>query len=199
MHRVPETIASALALIVLSPLLLAVAIAVRCGSRGPAIFRQRRLGRHARPFSLLKFRTMIHNAPDLRNDDGSAYTGSGDPRVTALGGLLRRTSLDELPQLWNVLRGDMSIVGPRPDQVDQLSYYTAAERRKLEVRPGLTGLAQISGRNRISWSRRKELDVEYVERRCLRLDLEIILKTIPYILLRKDVETGTGLNEHPSH
>jgi undecaprenyl phosphate N,N'-diacetylbacillosamine 1-phosphate transferase len=199
MHRVPETIASALALIVLSPLLLAVAIAVRCGSRGPAIFRQRRLGRHARPFSLLKFRTMIHNAPDLRNDDGSAYTGSGDPRVTALGGLLRRTSLDELPQLWNVLRGDMSIVGPRPDQVDQLSYYTAAERRKLEVRPGLTGLAQISGRNRISWSRRKELDVEYVERRCLRLDLEIMLKTIPYILLRKDVETGTGLNEHPSH
>jgi lipopolysaccharide/colanic/teichoic acid biosynthesis glycosyltransferase len=199
MHRVPETIASALALIVLSPLLLAVAIAVRCGSRGPAIFRQRRLGRHARPFSLLKFRTMIHNAPDLRNDDGSAYTGSGDPRVTALGGLLRRTSLDELPQLWNVLRGDMSIVGPRPDQVDQLSYYTAAERRKLEVRPGLTGLAQISGRNRIPWSRRKELDVEYVERRCLRLDLEIMLKTIPYILLRKDVETGTGLNEHPSH
>jgi lipopolysaccharide/colanic/teichoic acid biosynthesis glycosyltransferase len=199
MHRVPETIASALALIMLSPLLLAVAIAVRCGSRGPAIFRQRRLGRHARPFSLLKFRTMIHNAPDLRNDDGSAYTGSGDPRVTALGGLLRRTSLDELPQLWNVLRGDMSIVGPRPDQVDQLSYYTAAERRKLEVRPGLTGLAQISGRNRISWTRRKELDVEYVERRCLRLDLEIILKTIPYILLRKDVETGTGLNEHPSH
>jgi lipopolysaccharide/colanic/teichoic acid biosynthesis glycosyltransferase len=199
MHRVPEAVISALALIVLSPLLLAVAIAVRCGSRGPAIFRQRRLGRHARPFSLLKFRTMIHNAPDLRNDDGSAYTGSSDPRVTALGGLLRRTSLDELPQLWNVLRGDMSIVGPRPDQVDQLSYYTAAERRKLEVRPGLTGLAQISGRNRISWSRRKELDVEYVERRCLRLDLEIILKTIPYILLRKDVETGTGLNEHPSH
>jgi lipopolysaccharide/colanic/teichoic acid biosynthesis glycosyltransferase len=199
MHRVPETIASALALIMLSPLLLAVAIAVRCGSRGPAIFRQRRLGRHARPFSLLKFRTMIHNAPDLRNDDGSAYTGSGDPRVTALGGLLRRTSLDELPQLWNVLRGDMSIVGPRPDQVDQLSYYTAAERRKLDVRPGLTGLAQISGRNRISWTRRKELDVEYVERRCLRLDLEIMLKTIPYILLRKDVETGTGLNEHPSH
>jgi lipopolysaccharide/colanic/teichoic acid biosynthesis glycosyltransferase len=132
---------------------------------------------------------MYDNAPDARNPDGSAYTGEGDPRVTRLGSLLRKTSLDELPQLFNVLRGEMSLVGPRPDQLDQLRYYTETEKRKLNVKPGITGLAQISGRNNISWERRKALDVEYVDRQSFWLDLTILAKTLPYVLFRRDVNT----------
>jgi undecaprenyl phosphate N,N'-diacetylbacillosamine 1-phosphate transferase len=176
-------------LLVLSPVLLACALAVRRSSPGPILFRQRRLGLHGRPFHVLKFRSMIHNAPDLRNADGSAYTGDDDPRVTAVGRFLRKTSLDELPQLFNVLRGDMSLVGPRPDQVDQIRFYTETEKRKLLVKPGITGLAQISGRNNITWERRKALDVEYVKHRSFWLDLAILARTVPYVLLRKDINT----------
>src|SRR5580700_3801641 len=161
MARVRDLIAGSALLLLFSPVLLLCALAVWKSSPGPIFFRQRRLGLHARSFTLLKFRTMIHNAPDLRNRDGSAYTGADDPRVTPVGRILRKTSLDELPQLFNVLRGEMSLVGPRPDQVDQIRFYTETEKRKLEVRPGITGLAQISGRNNISWDRRKALDVEY--------------------------------------
>jgi lipopolysaccharide/colanic/teichoic acid biosynthesis glycosyltransferase len=138
---------------------------------------------------------MAYNAPDLRNADGSAYTGQEDPRVTRVGRFLRKTSLDELPQLLNVLRGEMSLVGPRPDQVDQLRYYTEEEKRKLLVKPGITGLAQISGRNNISWEHRKALDVEYVERQSFWLDLCILAKTIPYVILGKDINTDAG-NPH---
>ena len=130
---------------------------------------------------------MYDNPPDRRNADGSAYTGDDDPRVTRVGRFLRRTSLDELPQLFNVLRSDMSLVGPRPDQVDQLCYYTETEKRKLDVKPGITGLAQVSGRNNITWDRRKALDVECVDRQSFWFDLTILAKTIPYVLLRRDV------------
>jgi lipopolysaccharide/colanic/teichoic acid biosynthesis glycosyltransferase len=181
-------IASAL-LFVLSPVFLLCAIAVRRSSPGPIFFRQRRLGLHGRPFYLLKFRSMMDNAPDLRNPDGSAYTGGDDPRVTKIGRFLRQSSLDELPQLLNVLRGEMSLVGPRPDQEDQFRFYSETEKRKLLVKPGLTGLAQISGRNNISWERRKALDVEYVERQSFWLDLSILARTVPYVLQRKDVQT----------
>jgi lipopolysaccharide/colanic/teichoic acid biosynthesis glycosyltransferase len=116
-------------------------------------------------------------------------------RVTRVGRFLRKTSLDELPQLFNVLRGDMSLVGPRPDQVDQLRCYTLTEKRKLLVKPGLTGLAQISGRNNISWQRRKALDVEYVDRQSFWLDLSILARTIPYVLLRRDINTD-GYNSN---
>jgi undecaprenyl phosphate N,N'-diacetylbacillosamine 1-phosphate transferase len=153
------------------------------------LFRQCRLGRYGQPFRLLKFRSMYHNAPDLRNADGSAYTGDDDPRVTRVGRFLRRTSLDELPQLLNVFRDDMSLVGPRPDQVDQLRFYTETEKRKLNVKPGITGLAQVNGRNNISWERRKALDVEYVDRQSFWLDFVILARTIPYVLLRKDTNT----------
>jgi len=102
---------------------------------------------------------------------------------------LRKTSLDELPQLFNVLRGEMSLVGPRPDQAEQIRFYTETEKRKLEVKPGITGLAQISGRNNISWERRKALDVEYVDRQSVWLDLSLFARTIPYVLLRKDIHT----------
>ena len=132
---------------------------------------------------------MVHHAPELWNRDGSAYTGADDRRVTPAGRILRKTSLDELPQLFNVLRGEMSLVGPRPDQAGQIRFYTETEKRKLEVKPGITGLAQISGRNNISWERRKALDVEYVERQSFWLDLSLLARTIPYVLLRKDIHT----------
>jgi undecaprenyl phosphate N,N'-diacetylbacillosamine 1-phosphate transferase len=180
---------AAAALILLAPLFVVCAIAVRVSSSGPIFFSQQRLGLHGCPFSLLKFRSMQHNAPDIRNLDGSTYTGDDDPRVTRVGRFLRKTSLDELPQLFSVLRGNMSLVGPRPDQVDQLRFYTETEKFKLLVKPGITGLAQISGRNNISWERRKALDVAYVESQSFWLDLSILARTIPYVLLRRDINT----------
>ena len=189
MARVRDLLIASVLLLIFSPVLLLCALAVRRSSPGPVLFKQRRLGQHGSPFYLLKFRSMIHNAPDLRNADGSAYTGEEDPRVTRVGHFLRRTSLDELPQFFNVFRGDMSLVGPRPDQVDQLRFYTETEKRKLNVKPGITGLAQINGRNNISWERRKALDVEYVDRQTFWLDLSILARTIPYVLQRKDVNT----------
>lgn len=189
MARCRDLLIVCVLLVVLSPVLLACALAVRWSSPGPILFRQRRLGLHGRPFEVLKFRSMIHNAPDLRNADGSAYTGDDDPRLTRVGRFLRNTSIDELAQLLNVLRGDMSLVGPRPDQVDQIRFYTELEKRKLLVKPGITGLAQISGRNNITWEQRKALDVEYVDRQSFWLDLAILAKTIPYVLLRKDINT----------
>ncbi len=192
MPRIVDFLIATAALIVFAPLMAGIALAIRLTSAGPALFRQPRLGRGGRPFRIVKFRTMLHNAPPLRNPDGSAYTGADDPRVTAVGRFLRATSLDELPQLINVLCGDMSIVGPRPDLVDQLRYYSEQERRKLAVRPGLTGLAQISGRNGIPWARRKQLDLEYVDRRSARLDLSIVLLTIPYVLRRRGVNSGSS-------
>lgn len=189
MARIRDLLIVSVLLLALSPVLLLCALAVRRSSRGPVLFRQRRLGQDGRPFHLLKFRSMYDNPPDLRNADGSAYTGDDDPRVTRVGRFLRKTSLDELPQIFNVLRGDMSLVGPRPDQVDQLRYYTETEKRKLNVKPGITGLAQISGRNNISWERRKTLDVEYVDRQSFWFDFIILARTIPYVLLRKDTNT----------
>jgi lipopolysaccharide/colanic/teichoic acid biosynthesis glycosyltransferase len=187
--RIRDLLIVSVLLAVLSPVLLLCALAVRRSSPGPILFRQRRLGLNGRPFHLLKFRSMRHNAPDLRNADGSAYTGDDDPRVTRVGRFLRKTSLDELPQLLNVFRGDMSLVGPRPDQVDQLRFYSETEKRKLNIKPGITGLAQVSGRNNISWERRKALDVEYVNRQSFWLDFIILARTIPYVLLRKDTNT----------
>lgn len=192
--RIMDVIISLVALVVLSPLLLLVALAVRLTSSGPALFHQERLGRNGVPFTLHKFRSMFNNAPDIRNPDGSTYSAQDDPRVTPVGRFLRKTSLDELPQLINVLEGNMSLVGPRPDQVDQLSYYTQEEKRKLQVKPGITGLAQISGRNSIPWEQRKRLDLEYVERQSLWLDVRILLRTIPYVLVRRDVFVEEDLN-----
>lgn len=189
MKRVFDLAIAIPALFLLSPVLAILALSIRVSSTGPALFRQQRLGRHGVPFSLYKFRSMSIDAPDLRNADGSAFSSSQDPRVTPLGRILRASSLDELPQLLNVLQGDMSLVGPRPDQVDQLRFYTPEERRKLDVKPGLTGLAQISGRNSISWEQRKALDVKYVEIQSTALDLQILLRTIPYVLIRRGIHS----------
>jgi lipopolysaccharide/colanic/teichoic acid biosynthesis glycosyltransferase len=190
MKRLIDVLGAATLLFVLAPVLLLSALAVRLSSPGPMLFRQRRLGLYGAHFTLLKFRTMRMDAPDLRNEDGSAYISKTDARVTTAGRVLRESSLDELPQLINVLRGEMSLVGPRPDQSDQLRFYTEPEKRKLCVKPGLTGLAQISGRNGITWRERKELDIVYVDRQSLRLDMSILLRTVPCILQRKNVCNG---------
>lgn len=187
MKRSFDILVSAVALIVLSPLLLILAILVRATSPGPVIYRSVRLGLRGRRLEMLKFRTMAADAPDLRNADGSTYNASGDPRVTTVGAWLRRTSLDELPQLWNVLKGDMSLVGPRPDLFDQKAHYAPEDYRRLQVRPGMTGLAQTSGRNDSSWAHRRRLDVEYVDSHSFLGDLVILARTIPGVLRGRGV------------
>jgi lipopolysaccharide/colanic/teichoic acid biosynthesis glycosyltransferase len=156
----------------------------------PVLFSQDRLGRAGVPFRILKFRTMSVGAPEIRLPDGSAFAGARDARVTPLGDVLRRWSLDELPQLVNVLRGDMSLVGPRPDKVDQLRYYEGNEYVKLEMRPGLTGLAQVRGRNAISWKHRKRWDRWYVQHWSLRLDWWILIRTVGVVFRREGIEVA---------
>jgi undecaprenyl phosphate N,N'-diacetylbacillosamine 1-phosphate transferase len=192
MKRLLDTVASAAGLIFLSPILAVLAVAVRATSRGPAIYRSQRLGRGGRPFQMLKFRTMYVGTPDLRNPDGSTFNAAHDARVTSIGAWLRRTSLDELPQLWNVLRGDMSLVGPRPDLVDQLRYYDAADRQRFNVRPGITGLAQVSGRNSLTWKERRTIDLEYVGSQSLLLDLRILWRTLASLMHSRNVFITPG-------
>ncbi len=188
--RALDILLSGTALLIFSPVLAILAIAVRMSSPGPALFRQERLGRSGRLFTLYKFRTMACGAPDIRNADGSAFSSSDDPRVTRLGAFLRASSLDELPQLFNVFKGDMSLVGPRPELPDQIRFYSESDKRRLCVRPGLTGLAQISGRNEIPWERRRQLDVEYVERRTLPLDVSLLFQTVSFVLRRQGINTN---------
>lgn len=184
-----DIIGSGIALILFSVPMLVVALLIKILDPGPIFFRQERLGIGGKGFRIYKFRSMKVNAEDIRNPDGSAFSGENDPRVTPLGRFIRKTSLDELPQFINVLLGDMSLVGPRPDQVNQLQYYTEEEKKKLLVKPGITGLAQISGRNSISWEERKRFDVIYAEKNSVLGDLAIILKTVPYVLLSKGINT----------
>ena len=191
MKRLVDILGSGILLSLLAPIMLACAASVKMSSPGPVLFKQERLGLRGIGFTLFKFRTMEVGAPDLRNPDGSAFSSSTDQRVTNVGHFLRNTSLDELPQLFNIFRGDMSLVGPRPDQIDQLQYYTSIELRKLEAKPGLTGLAQINGRNSISWQQRKELDVVYVEQQSMLLDLSIMCRTLPYVLQRRNLHANS--------
>jgi lipopolysaccharide/colanic/teichoic acid biosynthesis glycosyltransferase len=175
--------------IALAPVMLAIAAWVRRDSPGPALFRQERIGYAGRPFKVLKFRTMVVGAEGM--GAGLAVT-DGDDRITRAGEVLRRLSLDELPQLWNIVRGDMSLVGPRPTVAWQVERYDERQRRRLLARPGLTGLAQVSGRAAIPWSERIEIDVDYVDRRTLRLDLAIIARTILVVLRRRGTYKGPG-------
>jgi len=178
-------------LVLLVPVFVIVAILIRRDSPGPAFYRQTRVGLDGREFRLIKFRTMV---------DGAEFIGAGldndagDPRITGIGARLRALSLDELPQLINVLTGDMSIVGPRPTLRDQVKRYTPEQRRRLRARPGITGLAQISGRSTLPWSQRIVIDVHYVDNWSMRLDLVILLRTIP-ALLRKDQTYPGGIEE----
>jgi lipopolysaccharide/colanic/teichoic acid biosynthesis glycosyltransferase len=182
--RLLDVAVSALALILLSPLLLATAIAVRVALGRPVLFRQVRPGLDGRPFELVKFRTM-------RNDPAAGTDLSADGlRLTRFGAALRRTSLDELPQLWNVLRGDMSLVGPRPLLMQYLPRYSPRQARRHEVRPGITGWAQVNGRNALSWEDKFELDVWYVENRSFLLDLRILLLTVWRVIRPAGVSGG---------
>jgi lipopolysaccharide/colanic/teichoic acid biosynthesis glycosyltransferase len=181
--RALDIVGASVGLTISAPLLAASALAIRLEDRGPVFFRQERVGLDGRPFEVLKLRTMIVDA----HTQGAGYAiDKGDSRITRAGNLLRRTSLDELPQLWNVLRGEMSLVGPRPTLSYQVEQYTERQRRRLEVRPGLTGWAQVNGRASLSWPERIELDVWYVEHRSLALDLRILLRTAS-VLLRPGV------------
>ncbi len=155
---------------------------------GPVLYRQTRVGKDGVDFELLKLRTMVVGAERL----GAGFAvDRGDPRITRVGRLLRRTSVDELPQLWNVLRGDMSVIGPRPTLRYQVERYTARQRRRLSVKPGLTGWAQVHGRATLSWEERIELDLWYVEHRSPRIDLEILLRT-PLALFAGTYRGATG-------
>jgi lipopolysaccharide/colanic/teichoic acid biosynthesis glycosyltransferase len=162
-----------------APVLVAAILAIRLESPGHPIYRQRRVGRDGKEFDLYKLRTMVHGAEHL---GAGMAVNEGDPRITRVGALLRRTSLDELPNLLNVLRGDMSIVGPRPTIPVQVAQYTERQRRRLEVKPGITGWAQVNGRTSLPWSERIELDLWYVEHRSLPLDLRILAQTAAMIL-----------------
>jgi exopolysaccharide biosynthesis polyprenyl glycosylphosphotransferase len=189
-RRVADVLLSLALLVLLSPFLLAIAVGVKLASPGPVLFRQTRCGLHGRRFTFLKFRTMRTDAERLKpllepfNEmDGPAFKMTNDPRVFPFGGFLRRTSLDELPQLWNILRGDMSFVGPRPSVVEEVAQYEPWQRRRLSMKPGLTCLWQISGRNELTFDEWMRLDLEYIDNWSLWLDVKIALKTIPAVLL----------------
>ena len=191
--RAIDLLAAGSLLVLLSPLVLVIGLLVKATSRGPVLFRQQRCGLNGRRFTLYKFRTMVADAEARRSEvahlnemDGPVFKARDDPRVTALGRVLRRLSLDELPQLWNVLRGDMSLVGPRPPIPAEVEDYARWQRRRLSMKPGLTCLWQVSGRNEIDFERWMELDLEYIDTWSLRLDLAILLKTIPVVV------TGRG-------
>jgi lipopolysaccharide/colanic/teichoic acid biosynthesis glycosyltransferase len=177
-----DRVAAALALVLLSPLFAALALWIVLESGRPAIFRQLRAGRDGVPFSMLKFRTMVPHAVELGRElalsDDPFGLVPNDPRITRSGRFLRRTSLDELPQLWNVLRGQMSLVGPRPDLVEQVANYEPGDRRRLAVTPGITGWAQVQGRDEIPWEERFRLDAWYVDNWSLALDAKIVLRTL---------------------
>ena len=170
--------ASALGFIVTAPIQIVVAIAVRIFLGKPVFFKQERPGKDGKIFELIKFRTMLE--PDSRHV-------TDEQRLTRFGRILRSTSLDELPTLWNVFRGDMSLIGPRPLLVSYLELYSSEQSRRHEVRPGVTGLAQVSGRNLLSWEERFKLDVEYVDRRGFKLDLQILLGTVRSVLCRQGI------------
>jgi lipopolysaccharide/colanic/teichoic acid biosynthesis glycosyltransferase len=184
LSRLLDVVLAGLLLLLALPLLALAALAIRLESRGPVFYRQLRVGRGGEPFQLWKLRTMVPGAESM---GAGIYVLEGDSRITRTGRLLRRFSLDELPNLMNVLKGDMAIVGPRPTVQEQVDRYTDRQRRRLEVKPGITGWAQINGRTSLSWPERIELDVWYVEHRSLRLDLRILLKTA------RMLATGHGL------
>ncbi len=193
LKRLFDICASGMALAVLTPLLVGVAIAVKLTSRGPVLFRQQRVALHGRTFYMLKFRSMVVDAEDLKarlmtenEQSGPVFKIKHDPRITAVGRFIRRFSIDELPQLVNVLRGDMSIVGPRPPLLSEVQKYEAWQRRRLSVRPGLTCVWQVSGRNEIGFRDWMLLDMRYIDHWSLGQDFQLILRTVPVVL------TGRG-------
>ncbi len=195
--RLLDIVVAGIGSVVSAPLVAVLALAVRLESRGDPIYRQLRVGLDGRPFAIYKLRTMV---------SGAEFTGAGlaiaegDARITRVGTFLRRTSLDELPNLWNVLRGEMSVVGPRPTVPSQVQRYTPRQRGRLAVRPGLTGWAQVNGRASLPWPQRIELDLWYVEHRSLALDLRILARTVSMVVRGSGVYKGAGGGwQEPGH
>lgn len=190
--RLIDVVGATVGLVLLSPVFLVTAIVVRLRDGSPVIFRQTRVGLHGRPFTILKFRTMAHDAEErlaevahLNEREGAAFKASNDPRMSPLGRTLRRTSIDELPQLWNVLMGEMSLVGPRPPLPQEVVEYDIWHRRRLSMKPGITGLWQIESRLEPSFDRWVELDLSYIDRWTLWLDLRILLRTMPNVMMAR--------------
>jgi len=187
MKRLFDIIISFLAIVVFLIPMLTISIMIKLNDRGPVIFKQKRGGYKQRHFNILKFRTMILNA----EKKGLGYkTEENDSRITRVGKFLRRFSLDELPQLFNVLKGDMSIVGPRPALTVQTDEYDDYKKKRLDVKPGITGLAQVNGRNSITWDERIRWDIQYVENQSFFYDMKIIIKTIFIVLKKNNIYTG---------
>ena len=190
--RLIDIVGAAFGLIVLSPIMAVTALVIRLRDGAPVLFRQTRVGLHGRPFTIIKFRTMdpdaedrLHEVAHLNEREGAAFKASNDPRVSQVGGFLRRTSIDELPQLWNVLRGEMSLVGPRPPLPSEVVEYDIWHRRRLSMKPGITGLWQVESRHEPNFDRWVELDLTYIDRWTLWLDLSILLRTMPSVLLAR--------------
>jgi lipopolysaccharide/colanic/teichoic acid biosynthesis glycosyltransferase len=187
-NRAADVTVAGTALVLAAPVLGLAALAVKLGDRGPVLYRQTRVGKDGEDFELLKLRTMIVGA----ETQGAGYAvNKGDARITPAGRILRRLSLDELPQLWNVVRGEMSVIGPRPTLRYQVEKYDQRQRRRLDVKPGITGWAQVHGRASLPWAERIELDVWYVEHRSPWLDLKILAKT-PLALFGGTYKGATG-------
>jgi exopolysaccharide biosynthesis polyprenyl glycosylphosphotransferase len=190
--RTLDVLLASAGLTLLAPLLPAIVVLVKLDSRGPVLFRQKRVGLGGRLFTCYKFRSMVPDAEALKADlaalneaTGPAFKIRDDPRITAIGHFLRRSSLDEVPQLFNVLAGDMSIVGPRPQIPTEVELYAPWHRRRLLVKPGITCLWQISGRSHVGFDEWMRLDLEYVQRRSMTLDISILLRTLPAVIARK--------------
>jgi lipopolysaccharide/colanic/teichoic acid biosynthesis glycosyltransferase len=187
-RRLVDIVVAACGLVLTAPLLALAALAIRSETRGPVIYRQRRVGRDGREFDVLKLRTMVAGAEHL---GAGLAVDEGDARVTRVGALLRRTSLDELPNLWNVLGGEMSLIGPRPTVPSQVALYTERQRGRLAIKPGLTGWAQVNGRAALPWSERIELDLYYIEHRSPALDVRILARTVRVLFGGGGVYRGT--------
>lgn len=186
-RRALDIAVSGAVLLVSAPLMVVAMVAIRLESAGHPIYRQRRVGLNGREFEVLKLRTMVHGAEHL---GAGLAVNANDARITRIGALLRRTSLDELPNLLNVLRGEMSLIGPRPTLPHQVASYSPRQRRRLEIRPGITGWAQVNGRAALPWSERIELDLYYIENRSWRLDLEILKRTPAMVLAGEGLYKG---------
>lgn len=185
--RVLDILLSLIGLLILLIILIPVALFIYFEDRGPIFYNAQRLGKNGKIFKMYKFRSMKVNAPDIRKADGSTFNSIDDPRLTIIGKFIRKTSIDELPQLLNVLKGDMSIIGPRPDLPEHIELYVGNESRKLEIKPGITGLSQAYYRNTISWKERIKNDIVYVDNISFLLDIKIIFKTILIVVKKEGI------------
>ena len=195
--RLLDIVIALLGLPLLILVLLVLTPIIYFTDKGPVFYNAPRLGKNGRIFKMYKLRSMTLQAPDIRNEDGSTYNAINDPRVTPIGRFIRKTSLDEAPQLLNVLKGDMSVVGPRPDLPEHIRLYDGTEAGKLAVRPGITGYSQAYVRNSVEWKKRLEGDVYYIQNISFLLDIRIIIKTAITVLSRENIYSGG--NGEPSH